>query len=223
MDASRAATAEALAAALARAQRAAADPDCAVWLGPVAPGATMPGGARVPGLCHELDPVQAAFNLGVMLAWDATAEPRSAEHVAADIRLAALLAAGDWWARRQRLLAASLPTVGDLLRALDARENATSAARAVLLLLGQTAAMDASTDAASLEDDSVTAAPTALPQGALRVGEAAAQAVRLALLSLRHSGALSPGPATATIQPLARDGIVEDLPLDTFITGRCGT
>ena len=58
-----------IAADLARIQRAAAEPQCVAWLGLAAPGATLPGGARVPGLCLELDPVQAAFNIGTMVRW----------------------------------------------------------------------------------------------------------------------------------------------------------
>jgi 2-methylcitrate dehydratase len=45
-------------------------PACVKLLGPIVPGATMPGrGARVPGTSHELDPVQAAFNIGAMVRW----------------------------------------------------------------------------------------------------------------------------------------------------------
>ncbi len=44
-------------------------PACRKLLGPVVPGALMPGGARVPGLSYELDPVQAAFNIGTMIRW----------------------------------------------------------------------------------------------------------------------------------------------------------
>src|SRR6201984_2563653 len=44
-------------------------PACRRLLGPVVPGATMPGGARVPGTSYELDPVQAAFNIGAMVRW----------------------------------------------------------------------------------------------------------------------------------------------------------
>ena len=41
-------------------------PACVKLLGPVVPGATMPGrGARVPGTLHELDPVQAATQIAV--------------------------------------------------------------------------------------------------------------------------------------------------------------
>ena len=45
-------------------------PACVKLLGPVVPGATMPGrGARVPGTAYELDPIQAAFNIGAMIRW----------------------------------------------------------------------------------------------------------------------------------------------------------
>ena len=44
-------------------------PACTRLLGPVVPGAVMPGGARVPGTAYELDPVQAAFNIGAMIRW----------------------------------------------------------------------------------------------------------------------------------------------------------
>jgi 2-methylcitrate dehydratase len=42
-------------------------PGCTRLLGPLVPGAEMPGGSRVPGLPYELDPAQAAFNLGVLI------------------------------------------------------------------------------------------------------------------------------------------------------------
>lgn len=44
-------------------------PDCAKHLGPIVPGATLPGGARVPGTRFELEPVHAAFNIGCMIRW----------------------------------------------------------------------------------------------------------------------------------------------------------
>jgi len=44
-------------------------PACVKMLGPIVPGATMQGGARVPGTSYELDPVQAAFNIGAMVRW----------------------------------------------------------------------------------------------------------------------------------------------------------
>jgi 2-methylcitrate dehydratase len=44
-------------------------PACTKLMGPTVPGATMPGGARVPGTSYELEPVQAAFNIGAMIRW----------------------------------------------------------------------------------------------------------------------------------------------------------
>ncbi len=44
-------------------------PACTKLMGPVVPGATLKNGARVPGTSYELDPVQAAFNIGAMIRW----------------------------------------------------------------------------------------------------------------------------------------------------------
>lgn len=44
-------------------------PACTKLLGPVVPGATLSGGARVPGTSYELDPVRAAFNIGALIRW----------------------------------------------------------------------------------------------------------------------------------------------------------
>jgi 2-methylcitrate dehydratase len=44
-------------------------PACAKLIGPVVPEAVLPGGARVPGMRYELDPVQAAFCIGAMVRW----------------------------------------------------------------------------------------------------------------------------------------------------------
>jgi 2-methylcitrate dehydratase len=44
-------------------------PACTKLLGPVVRGATMAGGSRVPGTSWELDPVQGAFNIGMLVRW----------------------------------------------------------------------------------------------------------------------------------------------------------
>ncbi|MHA6252790.1 bifunctional 2-methylcitrate dehydratase/aconitate hydratase [Oceanobacillus sp. CAU 1775] len=44
-------------------------PDCTKHLGPIVPGTYVPNGSRVPGTQYELDPVQAAFNIGTVIRW----------------------------------------------------------------------------------------------------------------------------------------------------------
>jgi 2-methylcitrate dehydratase len=44
-------------------------PECTKLMGPIVPGAILSGGSRVPGTSYELDPVQAAFNIGTMIRW----------------------------------------------------------------------------------------------------------------------------------------------------------
>jgi len=43
--------------------------ECLKHLGPLVPGGEMKGGARVPFTSYELDPVQAAYNIGVQIRW----------------------------------------------------------------------------------------------------------------------------------------------------------
>lgn len=44
-------------------------PACTKLLGPIVPGTVVPQGAKVPGTQFQLDPVQAAFNIGAMIRW----------------------------------------------------------------------------------------------------------------------------------------------------------
>ena len=44
-------------------------PACTKLLGPIDPGTVTPNGAKVPGTKFQLDPVQAAFNIGAMIRW----------------------------------------------------------------------------------------------------------------------------------------------------------
>lgn len=44
-------------------------PACTKLLGPVVHGTVVPNGAKVPGTQFQLDPVQAAFNIGAMIRW----------------------------------------------------------------------------------------------------------------------------------------------------------
>ena len=76
-------------------------PACVKLLGPIVPGATMPGrGARVPGTGHELDPVQAAFNIGAMIRWlDFNDTWLAAEWGHPSDNLGGILAVGDYLSR----------------------------------------------------------------------------------------------------------------------------
>src|ERR1700732_2587205 len=44
-------------------------PACTKLMGPIVPGTIVPNGAKVPGTSFQLDPVQAAFNIGAMIRW----------------------------------------------------------------------------------------------------------------------------------------------------------
>src|SRR6202030_1689140 len=75
-------------------------PACRKLLGPVVPGAVMPGGARVPGTSFELDPVQAAFNIGAMIRWlDFNDTWLAAEWGHPSDNLGSILAVADYLAR----------------------------------------------------------------------------------------------------------------------------
>jgi 2-methylcitrate dehydratase len=94
-------------------------PACTRLLGPVVPGATLPGrGARVPGTAHELEPVHAAFNIGAMVRWlDFNDTWLAAEWGHPSDNLGAILAAADYAGRTGAAGAAPL-RVRDLLAAM---------------------------------------------------------------------------------------------------------
>jgi len=76
-------------------------PACTKLLGPVVPGAAMAGGARVPGTSFELEPVQAAFNIGAMIRWlDFNDTWLAAEWGHPSDNLGGILAVADYLARR---------------------------------------------------------------------------------------------------------------------------
>jgi len=77
-------------------------PACTKLLGPIVPGATLPGGARVPGTGWELDPVQAAFNIGALVRWlDFNDTWLAAEWGHPSDNLGAILAVADYLSRKQ--------------------------------------------------------------------------------------------------------------------------
>lgn len=77
-------------------------PQCTKLMGPVVPGAFLPGGARVPGTDYELDPVQAAFNIGTMIRWlDFNDTWLAAEWGHPSDNLGAILAVADYVSRQR--------------------------------------------------------------------------------------------------------------------------
>ena len=76
-------------------------PACTKLLGPLVPGMELPGGARVPGTAFQLDPVQAAFNIGAMIRWlDFNDTWLAAEWGHPSDNLGAILAVADWLSRQ---------------------------------------------------------------------------------------------------------------------------
>jgi 2-methylcitrate dehydratase len=91
-------------------------PACTKLLGPVVPGAVMPGGARVPGTSFELDPVQAAFNIGAMIRWlDFNDTWLAAEWGHPSDNLGGILAVADYLARKAIMEGKTPPKVRDVL------------------------------------------------------------------------------------------------------------
>jgi 2-methylcitrate dehydratase len=89
-------------------------PACTKLLGPVVPGTSISRGARVPGTRFELDPVQAAFNIGAAIRWlDFNDTWLAAEWGHPSDNLGGILATADWLSRNGTPLA-----VRDVLTAM---------------------------------------------------------------------------------------------------------
>jgi len=81
-------------------------PACTKLLGPLVPGTVVTLGARVPGTRFELDPVQAAFNIGTLIRWlDFNDTWLAAEWGHPSDNLGAILAVADWLSRNGKPLA----------------------------------------------------------------------------------------------------------------------
>jgi len=75
-------------------------PACTKLLGPIDPETVTPRGAKVPGTAFQLDPVQAAFNLGAMIRWlDFNDTWLAAEWGHPSDNLGGILATADWLSR----------------------------------------------------------------------------------------------------------------------------
>ena len=177
-------------------------------LGPVVPGALLTNGARVPGTDWQLDPVQAAFNIGAMIRWlDFNDTWLAAEWGHPSDNLGGILALADYLCRTGRK---SL-TIGDVLHAMIkaheiqgilALENSfnrvgldhvllvrvATAAVCTALLGGSkqqiiSAIANAWTDGGSLRVYRHT--PNTGPRKSWAAGDATSRGVRLALMALQ--------------------------------------
>ena len=75
-------------------------PACTKLMGPIVPGTIVPNGAKVPGTSFQLDPVQAAFNIGAMIRWlDFNDTWLAAEWGHPSDNLGGILAIADWLSR----------------------------------------------------------------------------------------------------------------------------
>ncbi len=94
-------------------------PACVKLIGPVVPGATLPNGAKVPGTPHQLDPVQAAFNIGAMIRWlDFNDTWLAAEWGHPSDNLGGILAVADWLSRTAVAQGRPPLTMRDVLTAM---------------------------------------------------------------------------------------------------------
>ena len=187
-------------------------PACTRLLGPVVPGATLAGGARVPGTPYELDPVQAAFDIGAMIRWlDFNDTFLAAEWGHPSDNLGAILAVADYLDRRSAETGGPVVTMGDVLtRMIEAHEiqgvialensfNRVGLDHVLLVRVASTAVAAAMLGGS--REQVVNALSNAwIDGGALRTyrhapntgsrkgwaaGDAASRAVRLALMALR--------------------------------------
>jgi 2-methylcitrate dehydratase len=94
-------------------------PACTKLLGPIVPGTVVPNGARVPGTSYELDPVQAAFNIGAIIRWlDFNDTWLAAEWGHPSDNLGGILATADWLSRTGLAEGKAPLTMRDILTAM---------------------------------------------------------------------------------------------------------
>jgi len=186
-------------------------PACTRLLGPVVPGATLARGARVPGLDLELEPVQAAFNIGTMVRWlDFNDTWLAAEWGHPSDNLGAILAVADYRTRAGAAHSPATLRVRDVLTAmikaheiqgvlaLENSFNRVGLDHVLLVRVASTAVVSAMLGG-SLEQVINAVSNAWIDGGALRTyrhapntgsrkswaaGDATARAVRLALIAL---------------------------------------
>lgn len=182
-------------------------PDCKKLLGPVVEGAELPGGARVPGLSCELDPVQAAFNIGTMIRWlDFNDTWLAAEWGHPSDNLGAILAVSDYLVRQNKRALTMRDVLEAMIKAHEiqgvlALENSfnrvgldhvllvkvASTAVVTKLLGGDRDAVLRALSLAFVDGQSLRTyrhAPNAGSRKSWAAGDATSRAVRLALIAM---------------------------------------
>ena len=92
---------------------------CTKLLGPTVPGTVVPHDAKVPGTAFQLDPVQAAFNIGAMIRWlDFNDTWLAAEWGHPSDNLGGILATADWLSRTTLASGRPALTMRDVLTAM---------------------------------------------------------------------------------------------------------
>jgi len=91
-------------------------PACTKLLGPIVKGTLVPNGAKVPGTNYQLDPVQAAFNIGALIRWlDFNDTWLAAEWGHPSDNLGGILAVADWLSRQAVTEGRKPLTISDVL------------------------------------------------------------------------------------------------------------
>src|ERR1700733_15267375 len=94
-------------------------PECTKLLGPIVADTVVPNGARVPGTRFQLDPVQAAFNIGAMIRWlDFNHTSLAAEWGHPSDNLGVILKVADWLSRTAIAPGKSPLKIRDVLTAM---------------------------------------------------------------------------------------------------------
>src|SRR6476469_8183851 len=187
-------------------------PACTKLLGPIVPGTVVPNGAKVPGTPFQLDPVQAAFNLGAMIRWlDFNDTWLAAEWGHPSDNLGGILMTADWLSRNAVAAGRAPLTVQDVLTgmikaheiqgviALENSFNKVGLDHVVLVKVASTAVITAMLG--GTRDEVVNAisnawidgqslrtyrhAPNAGSRKSWAAGDATSRAVRLAFMALK--------------------------------------
>ncbi len=187
-------------------------PACTKMLGAVVDGAEMPNGVRIPGTSYRLDPVQGAFNIGVMIRWlDFNDTWLAAEWGHPSDNLGGILATADYLSRKNLAEGKAALTMKTVLEAMIksheiqgilALENSYNRVGLDHVLLVRVASTAVVTDMlGGTKDEIINAVSNAWIDGcALRTyrhapntgsrkswaaGDATSRAVRLALIAMK--------------------------------------